>query len=109
MVFDHASETPGLGAEIATPIFENQCIDKQLYSGTQLVGISVVKGTAGNNPHAVDAISGGTITSRAVETMIKNCLAGYDVFIQKQKGIALQSDSDTKEEVENEVNAEGHE
>ncbi len=87
VVFDHKGETPGLGAEITTPKFTDQFVGKRLFEGPQLVGISVLKGAGSSqgNDHAVDAISGGTITSRAVETMITATLAQYLPYIEKQR------------------------
>ena len=42
------------------------------------MSIEVVKGGADpSNPHQVDAISGGTITSKGLEAMLADCLAGY--------------------------------
>ncbi len=63
------SETPGLGAEIATPAFQKQFVGKTLFGNGSFVGINVTKGvgSSAGNSHAVDAISGGTITSRAVQ------------------------------------------
>lgn len=87
VVFDHKSETPGLGAEITTPSFEDQFIGKEIFEQSTFTGIKVLKGTGsskGNN-HAVDAISGGTITSRAVQNMIINCLEDYEPFILNQQ------------------------
>ncbi|MFI3321643.1 MAG: NADH:ubiquinone reductase (Na(+)-transporting) subunit C [Rikenellaceae bacterium] len=88
-VFDHKSETPGLGAEIASDGFEGQFTNetKTLFEGGKFVGIVVTKGVGSSkgNPHAVDAVSGGTITSRAVETMIVTCLADYVPYINKTK------------------------
>lgn len=86
VVLDHQSETPGLGAEIATPLFQNQFKGKSIFRDGNLVGIFVLKGvgsSAGNN-HAVDAISGGTITSRGVESMLKGNLEGYSKYIDRQ-------------------------
>lgn len=87
IILDHQGETPGLGAEIATPAFENQFKGKTIFEGNNLVGISVIKGagaSAGNN-HAVDAVSGGTITSQGVEKMIKGNLESYSAYISKMK------------------------
>lgn len=83
VIFDHAGETPGLGAEIATPKYQAQFPGKTIYEGGQLVGIAVVKGGAkeGDN-HAVDAVTGGTKTSIGLENMIKDCLGCYDAFIK---------------------------
>lgn len=86
-VFDHKGETPGLGAEIATPFFQNQFKGKTLFEGDRFVGISVLKGAGsseGNN-HAVDAISGGTITSVAVERMIREGVRDYEAFFALQR------------------------
>jgi Na+-transporting NADH:ubiquinone oxidoreductase subunit C len=87
VVFDHKGETPGLGAEISTPGFEGQFTGKKLFEGAELVSITVLKGSGASrgNDHAVDAISGGTITSRAVENMIRATLAGYKSYIEKQR------------------------
>ena len=86
-VFGHKGETPGLGAEIATPPFENQFVGKTIFDGAQFVGIEVLKGAGsskGNN-HAVDAITGGTITSRAVQAMLMDCLKDFEPYILKQR------------------------
>ncbi len=87
VVFDHKGETPGLGAEIATPLFEGQFVGKKLFEGSELVSITVLKGAGASrgNDHAVDAISGGTITSRAVENMIRATLTEYKSYIEKQR------------------------
>jgi Na+-transporting NADH:ubiquinone oxidoreductase subunit C len=89
VVFDHKGETPGLGAEISTPKFEGQFTGKRIFDDAgALVSITVLKGAGASrgNDHAVDAISGGTITSRAVETMIRATLQQYLPYIEQQKG-----------------------
>ncbi len=88
VVFDHKGETPGLGAEIVGEKFTGQFVGKRLFEGDELVGITVMKGAGASagNDHAVDAISGGTITSRAVETMIFTTLKQYEPYINAQKG-----------------------
>lgn len=83
-VFDHKGETPGLGAEITTPHFNGQFDGKLVFDNDQLVSIAVLKGGNADGPHEVDAISGGTITSRSVETMIRSYLTCYEPFL-KQK------------------------
>ena len=47
-------------------------------------------GASAGNDHAVDAISGGTITSRGVESMLRNCLEAYLPLIRKQQAAAAQ-------------------
>jgi Na+-transporting NADH:ubiquinone oxidoreductase subunit C len=83
-IFDHKGETPGLGAEIATPAFSNQFIGKQIFDGSTLTSIKVIKGGAQkSDKHSVDAISGGTITSRGVKDMLHDCLNEYKAFFLK--------------------------
>ncbi len=89
-VFDHKSETPGLGAEIASSGFQAQFRGKHILDSTdRVVAIAVEKGGADpNDQHAVDALSGGTLTSRGVEDMLKSCLGDYDRYIQRQREAA---------------------
>ncbi|MCG8697837.1 MAG: NADH:ubiquinone reductase (Na(+)-transporting) subunit C [Bacteroidales bacterium] len=85
-VFDHKSETPGLGAEINTSWFEANFNGKKLFENGQFVSIMVEKGgKTDENVHAVDAISGGTITSKGVEAMLYDCIKGYIPFFEKNK------------------------
>lgn len=86
-VFDHKGETPGLGAEIAKPEFQNQFVNKTIYRDGKFVSIAVTKGagSSAGNDHAVDAISGGTITSRGVEKMLRDNLTDYMPFIEKER------------------------
>ena len=89
VVFDHKSETPGLGAEITTDKFRSQFQGKTIFSDGNFVSIDVVKGGVANlasdlQKHSVDAISGGTITSNGVNNMIENVLGSYLPYIEKQ-------------------------
>lgn len=85
VVFDHKSETPGLGAEISTAAFQAQFKGKHILKDGRVVAIRLQKGGApDDDPYAVDAVSGGTLTSVGVEKMLKNCLGDYDAFIEKQ-------------------------
>ncbi len=87
--FDHKSETPGLGAEIAELPFQEQFQGKKIMSDEgQFVSVNVVKKTDKvnyGNEHRVDAISGGTITSRGTNDMIKNGTAPYLAYFEKVK------------------------
>ncbi len=86
-VFDHQGETPGLGAEISTGWFQEPFIDKQIFKdSTEFISIKVIKGGAPKDDlHAVDAISGGTITSKALEAMLDSCLVQYKTFYIKNR------------------------
>lgn len=83
--FTHEGETPGLGAEIANPKFQDQFKDKKIYPDGEFKSVSVMK--AGQKPtdgsEYVDAISGGTITSRGVQSMLQDCMTPYDPFFRK--------------------------
>lgn len=79
--FSHASETPGLGAEIAGEHFQDEFKGKQVMDGGN-VELSVVKfGKVEKPEFQVDGISGGTITSVGVDAMLKNSLAHYTEFL----------------------------
>jgi Na+-transporting NADH:ubiquinone oxidoreductase subunit C len=84
--FGHKSETPGLGAEIETEKFQKQFIGKQLFDASgNFVSISVLKGgAAADDLHAVDAVSGATITSNGVTDMFKNTLIHYITYFKKK-------------------------
>lgn len=85
VVFDHKSETPGLGAELSTPKFWAQFPNLTIYDGDELVAIEFVKGGAKGAPHAVDAITGGTKTSIGLENMLKVSLSHYDNFFKSKR------------------------
>lgn len=68
-VFDHKSETPGLGAEITNDSFRSQ------FSGKEMKGFSV----------EVDAIAGATRTSDGVKNMIKNTLEAYKPYFERHE------------------------
>jgi len=88
-VFDHQNETPGLGAEINTEAFQRPFSGKTIFDDQgNFVSIEVVKGGAPpDDPHGVDAISGGTITSKGLEAMLKDCLGGYVNYFKKTANI----------------------
>ena len=75
--FSHASETPGLGAEIATPQFQGEFPGKKTLENGE-IALGVVKNGKVEKPdYQVDGISGGTITSVGVDAMLKTCLNSY--------------------------------
>ena len=97
VVFDHAGETAGLGAEITQDWFKERFINEKLFdSDNNLIGITVSK--TNNDPNnedkedfEVDAISGATITGDGVSDMIKERLEHYVPYLntQRSKSIAL--------------------
>jgi len=84
-VFDHEGETPGLGAQIASVPFEKQFDGKTIFDQQgKFVSVEVVKGGADpSDTHGVDAISGGTITSKGLQAMLMDCLGGYVAYFKE--------------------------
>lgn len=83
--YSHASETPGLGANITTDEFQDQFIDKHIMNAAgEFVSIAVTKaGKKVEGKDQVDALSGGTITSQGVEKMLKNSIGQYEKFLHQ--------------------------
>ena len=91
--FSHASETPGLGAEIAGDKFQNRFIKdkdgnaivKKVYdeAGNVALAVEKGKGVAGEDYH-IDAVSGATITCNGLQTMLETKLAPYYNYLKKQ-------------------------
>ncbi|HIP35470.1 MAG TPA: NADH:ubiquinone reductase (Na(+)-transporting) subunit C [Crocinitomix sp.] len=82
-VFDHKTETPGLGAEIKTEVFTKQFIGELISDNNQFTPFKVVKDGSGSELHKVDGITGGTITSKGVEKMLNNTLEIYVKYFNK--------------------------
>ena len=81
-VFDHKSETPGLGAEISQDFFEDQFIGKLISSESGYKPIEVNKPGSPLNDYQVDGISGGTFTRVGVEEMMERTLSVYQKYIK---------------------------
>lgn len=80
--FDHAGETPGLGAEIKQRYFMDDFKGESIMDADVFKGITVAKGN--NDPvnenktdNKVDAIAGATITGDGVTAMIKKDVRMY--------------------------------
>lgn len=84
-VFDHKTETPGLGAEINTKWFQEPFNGEMIFDDAgNYTPIKVVKG--GSRPddkHGVDAITGGTITSNGLAEMVQRTLQIYAPFFKQ--------------------------
>ena len=91
--FGHKTETPGLGAEISTEVFQEKFIGKKILDEAgNFVSVKVIKGNKGSgNIHGVDAMSGATVTSDGVSEMIQRTLASYIPYFKKvNKNISNQ-------------------
>ena len=92
--FSHASETPGLGAEIAGDKFQNRftkdkdgnAIVKKVYdeNGNVALAVEKGKGVAGEDYH-IDAVSGATITCNGLQVMLETKLAPYYNYLKNQQ------------------------
>ena len=87
LFFAHQGETPGLGAEIEKPMFSDQYQGKHFFVDGDFKSVAVEK--KGQKPvdgaEYVDAISGGTITSKGVQSMMQNSIAPYQNFLKSLK------------------------
>ncbi len=83
--FGHKSETPGLGAEIETEAFQKRFTGKKILNESgNFVSVRTVKGGASpGDLHAVDAVSGATVTSNGVTEMLKRTLNNYLPYFKK--------------------------
>jgi Na+-transporting NADH:ubiquinone oxidoreductase subunit C len=88
--FDHAAETPGLGANIKQRFFMDDFIGENVLSNGTFKGITVAKGNADpknidKTDNEVDAITGSTITGDGVTAMIKSELKLYVPYFNTLK------------------------
>lgn len=98
--FGHEGETPGLGAEIEKPNFQNQFDGKNVFaSDGQFTSVAVVK--VGKEPQGqawVHAVSGGTITSQGVQKMLFDSLEPYQAFLKSLTSTAQNGNLKTSNE-----------
>lgn len=94
-VFGHKGETPGLGAEIATPAHQEKYKGLKIFDDrNNFVSVKLVKGGAApESKHEVDAITGGTKTSDGVTLMLKNGLSKYEEFLRTLSSAAAEDTS----------------
>ena len=79
------NETPGLGGEIQNPQWTATWEGKEL-------PIQIVKGTAGNDEHKIDGLSGATLTSNGVDHAVDFWTGenGFGPFLAKVRKGALK-------------------
>jgi Na+-transporting NADH:ubiquinone oxidoreductase subunit C len=84
--FQHAGETPGLGARIVTDEIADRFKGKKIFENGTLVSIAIQKGEGhdySDNPHKVDGMSGATLTGKGVNNMLKDYMACYERYLKK--------------------------
>jgi len=90
VTFYRHGETPGLGGEIATDEFQQRFTGKRVFKDGQLQRIEVVKGAVATrypegNDHAVDGISGATLTGRGLNQFINQDVERYERYFSRQR------------------------
>ena len=92
--FNHESETPGLGAKIVEMPFREQFEGKHIRNAAgEVVSVAVLKaGKHADGQEQVDAISGATITSSGVSTMLEVNLAEYAEFLKVESNEGKEED-----------------
>ena len=99
IVMDHAGETPGLGAEIATESVQKAFEGKKLYNAEGAFAVRMQKGGA-QNEYQVDAITGGTKTCDGVNAMLAESIAKYEAFLKVAEAEAEADVEEPAAEVE---------
>lgn len=95
--FSHASETPGLGAEISTPVFQDHFKNKQILKDGE-IKLDITKfGSAKDPVYEIDGLSGATITSKGVNLMIRTVLTAYLPFLNQ---VSVQTENNKEEYIE---------
>lgn len=80
-------ETPGLGGEVEAEWFQKNFQDKVVFKDGKRVPLRVIKGKVADNfpegnPHAVDGISGATITGDGVAKFLNADLDRYENYFR---------------------------
>jgi Na+-transporting NADH:ubiquinone oxidoreductase subunit C len=92
--FQHAGETPGLGARIDSEEIQERFKEKSIFENGTLVSVKMQKGEGkdySNDKHKVDGMSGATLTAKGVNNMLVDYLACYEKYLKKKSvaGTAL--------------------
>lgn len=92
LIYYDQGETPGLGGEVENPAWRKLWIGKQLFDENNRPAIKVVKGRAPEgSKHAVDGLSGATLTNNGVQHQFDFWLGdlGYGPFLAKVRNGGL--------------------
>lgn len=85
LVYYAHKETPGLGGEIQNPAWMAKWNGKQIFDNGE-VAITVKKQAGTDNPYAVDALSGATLTSNGVANTLQYWAGenGFGPYLERQ-------------------------
>jgi len=88
--FQHAGETPGLGARIDSDEIQERYKGKTIFDNATLTSVAMQKGEGqdyGDEPHKVDGMSGATLTGKGVNNMLKDYLSCYESYLKKNSAV----------------------
>ena len=93
LTFYEHKETPGLGGEVDNSRWKALWTGRLAFDETLTPVIAVVKGQAGSvadDPHAVDGLSGATMTSRGVTNLVRFWLGpeGFGPYLTRLRSEA---------------------
>ena len=106
LTFYQHGETPGLGGEVDNPAWKAKWVGKQIWEESQpredeylMVGVAKAAPPPNMRPYMVDGLSGATITTRGVDTLVKYWLSddGFGPYLRKlasQQGAGNGSPND---------------
>lgn len=87
--FQHAGETPGLGARIESSDIQDRYKNKSIFESGKVVSITMMKGEGAmdysSDAHKVDGMSGATLTAKGVNNMLKDYLSCYEKYLSKSQ------------------------
>lgn len=91
VTFYRHGETPGLGGECETDWFQSNFRGKTVFADGARVRFEVVKGKVADkypqgSDHAVDGISGATITGNGITRFMNAALDKYESYFKLQRG-----------------------
>ena len=85
-VFDHKSETPGLGARITEGNVQSRFIGKKLFKDGKLESVKMLKGEGHDlsndvdKDYKVDGMAGATMTGNGLNAMLSDYFVAYETF-----------------------------
>jgi len=86
--FQHAGETPGLGARIETAEIQDRYKGKNVLEASKVASIIMMKGEGNDyssENHKVDGMSGATLTGKGVNNMMNDYLKCYENYLLKNQ------------------------
>lgn len=86
--FQHAGETPGLGARIESAEIQDRFQNKNIFESGKVVSITMMKGEGNDyssDTHKVDGMSGATLTAKGVNNMLQDYLKCYENYLLKSQ------------------------